>query len=99
MHLPFSRPQHKKPPDELYVDSVFLCFAATACGADGSVLYPTHHFEEEELRALLEAEGLRPLHFAVELEASSRRPDQAARFFYVVAEAAEAVVPEAIEQV
>lgn len=53
--------------------------------ADGTVLYPTHHFTEEELVALLEEEGFSIAEFLREREASSRRPDQAAWFLYVVA--------------
>jgi len=54
-------------------------------GPDGVVLYPTHHFEEEELRSLLVSEGFQILELRRECEASSRRPDQRAWFFYVVA--------------
>lgn len=54
--------------------------------ADGSILYPTHHFTEEELIQLLKDEGFCIAKCTREREASSRRPDQAAWFFYVVAE-------------
>jgi len=57
--------------------------------ADGSILYPTHHFTEEELRYLLESEGFHVEKLLHEREASSRRPDQAAWFFYVVARVGE----------
>lgn len=59
-------------------------------GADGQVLYPTHHFTEDELSNLFSAEGLRICRLDREREASSRRPDQAAWFFYAVAGRAEA---------
>lgn len=53
--------------------------------ADGTVLYPTHHFSEAELRDLLATVGLAIVSLAREREASSRRPDQAAWFFYAIA--------------
>jgi len=53
--------------------------------SDGEILYSTHHFTEPELRALLEAAGFEVLSVAVKEEASSRRPDEAARFLYAVA--------------
>eukprot|EP00929_Paragymnodinium_shiwhaense_P093641 TRINITY_DN53856_c0_g2_i1.p1 TRINITY_DN53856_c0_g2~~TRINITY_DN53856_c0_g2_i1.p1 ORF type:complete len:685 (+),score=151.72 TRINITY_DN53856_c0_g2_i1:62-2116(+) len=51
----------------------------------GDVLYATHHFQEEELRGLLQSAGFDIESFVAEDEASSRRPDQRAVFFYVVA--------------
>jgi len=54
----------------------------------GRRLYQTHHFTEAELRALLEDAGLAVRSFDVSTECSSRRPDQAANFFYVLAERA-----------
>jgi len=60
-------------------------------GGDGKILYSTHHFTEPELRALLEAAGFEVLRIAVKKEASSRRPDEAARFLYAVARKPEIV--------
>lgn len=57
---------------------------------DGTILYPTHHFVEEELRGLLCEQGFDVQTCLKEREASSRRPDQAAWFFYVVASVAPA---------
>jgi hypothetical protein len=54
--------------------------------ADGNILYTTHHFEELELTNLISSTGsFEVISFVVEKETSSRRPDQAARFFYVMA--------------
>ena len=53
--------------------------------SDGEILYSTHHFTEPELRALPEGAGFEVLRLAVKEEASSRRPDEVARFLYVVA--------------
>ncbi|QSA96508.1 bifunctional 2-polyprenyl-6-hydroxyphenol methylase/3-demethylubiquinol 3-O-methyltransferase UbiG [Methylococcus sp. EFPC2] len=48
----------------------------------GNALYRTHHFTRDELTALLRAAGFVAVEIAETLEASSRRPDQRARFFY-----------------
>merc|ERR1712194_990339 len=53
--------------------------------AEGDVLYPTHHFTEEELNYLFTGEGLDVVKLIKDREASSRRPDQAAWFLYAVA--------------
>eukprot|EP00937_MAST-01D_sp_MAST-1D-sp2_P006163 g6163.t1 len=61
-------------------------YSRDACG---SVLYETHHFTRKELLAGLRATpGLdaAKIHVHSELEASSRRPDQAAVFLYARAE-------------
>lgn len=50
--------------------------------AEGKILYITHHFEEEELRRLLEESGFQDVAIARKLESSSRRPDEAAYFLY-----------------
>jgi len=54
--------------------------------ADGRVLYETHHFAAEEIDRLLRSQGFHEIRTEVKLEASSRRPDQAARFYYVICE-------------
>jgi aminotransferase len=54
----------------------------------GRRLYQTHHFTEAELGTLLEEAGLVVRSFNVSMECSSRRPDQPANFFYVLAERA-----------
>eukprot|EP01063_Lacrimia_lanifica_P014259 TRINITY_DN20894_c0_g1_i1.p1 TRINITY_DN20894_c0_g1~~TRINITY_DN20894_c0_g1_i1.p1 ORF type:complete len:684 (+),score=263.52 TRINITY_DN20894_c0_g1_i1:58-2109(+) len=53
--------------------------------AEGRVLYTTHHFTREELAALCTAAGLDVVDVVEAQESSSRRPDQAAAFYYVVA--------------
>ena len=50
--------------------------------ASGKVLYRTHHFSEAEIRALLAAAGFIEVAIETVIEASSRRPDQRARFYY-----------------
>jgi len=50
--------------------------------ADGRVLYATHHFTSDELASLLERQGFSSITVTTELEASSRRPDEAAYFLY-----------------
>lgn len=50
--------------------------------AEGNVLYPTHHFTEEELRRLLETSGFEIVEMEKKKEASSRRPCEPAYFFY-----------------
>jgi SAM-dependent methyltransferase len=55
--------------------------------AQGRVLYTTHHFTEQELRSLLADCGFTVRSFTIEAEASSRRPQQKAHFYYVVASA------------
>jgi SAM-dependent methyltransferase len=51
--------------------------------AEGRVLYRTHHFGLQEIAALLETAGFRDLQIDTQLEVSSRRHDQQARFHYV----------------
>lgn len=53
--------------------------------ADGRVLYRTHHFSRAEIEQMFQAAGLRITALEEQLEASSRRPEQRARFFYVQA--------------
>ena len=48
----------------------------------GNVLYRTHHFEEQELTRLLEEAGFEVLEIRKKRETSSRRPGEAAFFFY-----------------
>jgi SAM-dependent methyltransferase len=48
----------------------------------GEVLYMTHHFTADELAGLLEEAGFSQVGIAIEREASSRRPDEAAYFLY-----------------
>ena len=50
--------------------------------ADGRVLYATHHFTSDELASLLERQGFSNITVTRELDASSRRPDEAAYFLY-----------------
>jgi len=50
--------------------------------AQGEVLYRTHHFTEPEARELLESSGYLGVAIEEAIEASSRRPDQRARFYY-----------------
>ena len=50
--------------------------------ADGRVLYATHHFTSDELASLLKRQGFSCITVTTELEASSRRPDEAAYFLY-----------------
>jgi SAM-dependent methyltransferase len=55
---------------------------------EGNVLYTTHHFTEQELLDLLNeagGEGFTEAHIQEEHEASSRRPDEAAIFYYAAA--------------
>lgn len=54
-------------------------------GANGEVLYLTHHFAADELIALLKEAGFVDVNLVVEAESSSRRPDQKANFYYVTA--------------
>jgi len=49
----------------------------------GHILYRTHHFTADEITALLTDQGFRSIGIEEKIEASSRRPDQRARFFYV----------------
>ncbi|HET8937481.1 MAG TPA: class I SAM-dependent methyltransferase [Polyangiales bacterium] len=51
--------------------------------ADGRELYRTHHFGREEILQLLSTQGFHNIQIDEQLEASSRRPDQHARFYYV----------------
>lgn len=55
--------------------------------ASGAVLYTTHHFTDQELADLLEAAGFDQISLAIEREASSRRPDEAAFFLYATCRA------------
>lgn len=50
--------------------------------ADGTVLYRTHHFTRDQAHDLLQAGGFDEIAIEEQIEASSRRPDQRARFFY-----------------
>lgn len=52
---------------------------------NGRILYQTRHFTTEELETLLAKAGFRDVEIAVEREASSRRPDEAAYFLYATA--------------
>ena len=54
----------------------------------GRVLYTTHHFTEDELTTLLDDAGFAAISVTSEREASSRRPNEAACFFYATARAA-----------
>jgi len=49
---------------------------------EGRILYVTHHFEEGELRRLLEDAGFEDVTIVRKLETSSRRAGEAAVFFY-----------------
>ena len=51
----------------------------------GEILYTTHHFSEPELKELLQEAGLVDIHIEQHKEASSRRPNEAAYFFYATA--------------
>jgi SAM-dependent methyltransferase len=52
----------------------------------GEILYTTHHFTEPELRELLQEAGLLvEIHIEQHKETSSRRPNEAAYFFYATA--------------
>jgi len=53
---------------------------------DGRVLYQTHHFAAEEIQKLLQDQGFCEICVEEKIEASSRRPDQQARFYYVTCE-------------
>ena len=53
--------------------------------ADGRVLYRTHHFSQSEIEALFQTAGLALTRLEARIEASSRRPEQRARFYYVCA--------------
>jgi len=52
----------------------------------GRVLYQTHHFAAEEIQRFLQDQGFREIRVEEKIEASSRRPDQRARFYYVTCE-------------
>lgn len=54
--------------------------------ASGRVLYQTHHFAAEEIQKLLRDRGFREIRIEEKIEASSRRPDLRARFYYVTCE-------------
>lgn len=49
----------------------------------GRELYRTHHFARGEIVQLLAVHGFHDIHIDEQIEASSRRPDQRARFYYV----------------
>jgi SAM-dependent methyltransferase len=53
--------------------------------AAGKPLYRTHHFSRDEITDLLAQCGFEPIALEEKIEASSRRPDQRARFFYASA--------------
>jgi SAM-dependent methyltransferase len=50
--------------------------------ASGRPLYCTHHFARDEIASLLKRAGFVDIAIEEVLEASSRRPDQRARFYY-----------------
>jgi len=52
----------------------------------GRVLYQTHHFASAEIQELLHDQGFRQIRIEEKIEASSRRPNQRARFYYVTCE-------------
>lgn len=54
--------------------------------SDGRILYVTHHFTVKELKGLLQS-NFKEIRIRKEKEASSRRADEAAYFFYVTAKA------------
>ncbi|NER98960.1 MAG: class I SAM-dependent methyltransferase [Symploca sp. SIO1B1] len=49
----------------------------------GEVLYTTHHFSETELQSLISQAGFNRIEIKCNREVSSRRPDEAAYFYYV----------------
>jgi SAM-dependent methyltransferase len=49
---------------------------------DGRTLYRTHHFGATEIEELLDRAGFEIVTMEVEIEGSSRRSDQRARFYY-----------------
>jgi len=49
---------------------------------DGRVLYRTHHFAKADVERLLQEHGFVAIQIEEQIEASSRRPEQRARFFY-----------------
>lgn len=51
---------------------------------EGNILYTTHHFTGDELRALLEEAGFDLVRLTSKTETSSRRPGEAAHFLYAV---------------
>lgn len=51
--------------------------------ADGRVLYRTHHFSTQEIEHLLREHGFENIRIDEQIESSSRRPEQRARFYYV----------------
>lgn len=53
--------------------------------AEGQILYSTHHFTRDELQSLLQTTGYEDIFIEESLEASSRRPEQRARFYYATA--------------
>jgi hypothetical protein len=53
----------------------------------GTILYATHHFTEDELFGLLTQCGFDDVQLTRSLERSSRRPEEAAWFFYAVCRA------------
>lgn len=61
--------------------------------ANGRVLYQTHHFASVEIQKLLHDQGFGAIRIEEKIEASSRRPDQRARFFYVTCERDDGIAP------
>lgn len=53
--------------------------------ADGKIIYRTHHFTSDSLCSLISTAGFELQHFVTEIETSSRRKSEPARFFYAVA--------------
>jgi SAM-dependent methyltransferase len=51
--------------------------------SSGRVLYRTHHFTADEIQQLLQEHGFCEIQLEEQIEASSRRPEQRARFYYV----------------
>ncbi|NES24048.1 MAG: class I SAM-dependent methyltransferase [Symploca sp. SIO3E6] len=49
----------------------------------GEVLYTTHHFSETELKSIISKAGFNRIEIQRNREVSSRRPDEAAYFYYV----------------
>jgi SAM-dependent methyltransferase len=52
----------------------------------GNILYQTHHFSVEEIKTLLQNQGFCEILIEEKIEASSRRPEERARFYYVTCE-------------
>ena len=54
--------------------------------ADDRVLYRTHHFAADEIESLLRVQGFGAIRLEEQIESSSRRPEQRARFYYATCE-------------